>query len=259
MTEYSGQMDKKEIMDLACRAGRIVLENGGEVYRVEQTMTNVCAAYGIFDCESFASPTVIILSASIADKEPYSRMMRISERSINLNKVAKINDFSRKLPIDINEALIKLNEIEHSNPHPLWVRFIASSIGVGAFAIIFGGGIRDVVGGLILGALIRLIVTNLQNKNAGDFMVNLVGGASAAFGGWLINQVNLVSDQWIVTVSAMMLLVPGLLFTNALRDIASGDLVSGGSLGIEVLSVAAALACGAAAVYAVLSFIPFPI
>ena len=247
--------ETKEIMELACKAGKIVLENGGEIYRVEQTMTSVCAAYGLNGYESFATPTIIILSASDAKGEPHSRMMRITTRSINLDKIASVNDFSRKLPIEIGEALTELTRIEESTPYPNWVRVLVSGIGVGAFAVIFGGGFRDIIGGLFLGALIRMVVFALQKKRAGDFMVNLVGGGSAALGGWLINQINPMTDHWVITVSAMMLLVPGLLFTNAMRDIAAGDLVSGSSRGIEVLSIAAALACGAAAVYAVLSLV----
>ena len=250
------QTSKKQIIELACKAGKIMLENGGEIYRVEQTMASVCVAYGIPDCESFATPTVIMLSAKV-DDEPYCRMMRIAERNINLHKVAEVNDFSRKQPME--NALQELERIEKSTPYPFWVRVLASGIGVAAFTIIFGGGLfayGDIVGGLVLGALARLIVTALQKKRAGDFIVNLVGGATAALGGWLFSQIGLGSDPWIVTVAAMMLLVPGLLFTNALRDIAAGDLVSGGSRGMEALSVAAALACGTAAVYAVLAFFP---
>jgi len=242
-------------MELACNAGKIVLENGGEIYRVEQTMTSICAAYGISACESFATPTIIILSAPNVEWEPYSRMIRITERSINLYKVAAVNDFTKKLPLPINEALVELNAINEKAPYPLWVRVLASSIGIAAFTVIFGGDARDLVGGLILAALLRLVITSLQKKHAGDFIVNLVGGAVAALGGWLISYINLASDQWVITVSAIMLLVPGLLFTNAMRDIAAGDLVSGSSRIIEVLSVAAAIACGAAAVYTVMALI----
>jgi len=277
-------MHKKQIMELACKAGKIMLENGGEIYRVEQTMTAVCTAYGISDCESFATPTVIMLSAKV-DGEPYCRMMRIAERGINLHKVAEVNDFARKVPIVgtvdgsafcknhqtqkpspcplepspcLKTAAQELERIENTTPHPLWVRILASGIGVAAFAIVFGGGIYwgNIFGGLALGVLARLVVTGLQKKHASDFIVNLVGGATAALGGWLFSQIGLGADPWVVTVAAMMLLVPGLLFTNALRDIAAGDLVSGGSRGIEALSVAVALACGTAAVYAVLALLP---
>ena len=136
--------------------------------------------------------------------------MRITERGINLDKIASINDFSRKLPIEMGEAVTELTRIEKSTPYPNWVRVLVSGIGAGAFTIIFGGGFRDFIGGLVLGALIQVVVFVLQKRLAGDFMVNLVGGASAALGGWLINQIDPLSDHWVITVSAMMLLVPGL-------------------------------------------------
>jgi len=242
-------------MELACKAGKIVLENGGEIYRVEETMKSICSAYEIPDCESFATPTIIMVSAPDVNGESYSRMMRITERGIDLNKVAGINSFARKLPIDVNDAINELERIEKSTPHPLWIRILTSSVVVGAFAFIFGGGIGDVFGGLVWGVLMRLVIMGLQKKHAGDFMVNFVGGATAAIGGWLVSQLYTASDPWIVTVSSMMLLVPGILFVNALRDIAAGDLVSGSSRGMEAISVAAALACGSAAVHAILALV----
>lgn len=245
-------MEKNEIVELACRAGKIMLENGGEIYRVEQTMSAVCAAYGIHQCESFATPTVIMLSTTV-DAETHCRMLRIAERGINLGKVADVNNFSRHVPFDgAGEAL---DRIEKCTANPLWVRILASAVGVGAFGVIFGGTIGDIIGGFILGALARWLVATLQKKRVGDFMVNLVGGATAALGGWLISQIGLGSDPWVITVATMMLLVPGLLFTNALRDIAAGDLVSGGTRSLEALSVAGALACGTAAVYAILALL----
>jgi len=242
------------VIELAGHAGKIVLENGGEIYRVEQTMHSICAAYGIASCECFASPTVLIISAS-SNGEPVSKMMRISNRGINLDVVSAVNAFSRSLPMPLIEAQQTLYNIEAQPGYPIWVKSLAASIGVAAFTVVFGGRLGDVLGGLFLGAMLRWFVYVLQKKHIGYFLVNLLGGAAAALGGWLFYILNISSNQWIVSVAAMMLLVPGLLFTNALRDIAAGDLVSGGSRGMEVLSVAAALACGTAAINGLVSVI----
>jgi len=137
------ETNKKQVIELACKAGKMVLENGGEIYRVEQTMTAVCSAYGVSLSESFATPTIIMLSAPIANGESYSRMMRITERGINLNKVSAINDFSRKLPASVDDAFNALRAIDESTPYPIWVRVLASSIGVGAFTVMFGGEVGD--------------------------------------------------------------------------------------------------------------------
>jgi len=50
------------IVNLAAEAGKIMLENGGETYRVEQTISMICSSYNIKTTESFVSPTIIMTS-----------------------------------------------------------------------------------------------------------------------------------------------------------------------------------------------------
>lgn len=259
MPEYS----VKDVVELASKAGKVVLENGGEIYRVEQTMSYICMAYGILDCECFAAPTMIIISVSDAEEKTYSKMLRITSRTTNLEKVAAVNDLSRSLsqrPIPIVDAAEILNNIDNVPSYSFLSVAVASSIGVAAFTIVFGGGIRDFLCGIVLGALLRFIVHALKNIKIGDFTANLVCGAFAAIGGYTVTYyMGVATDWWIITLSVLMLLVPGLLFTNALRDIAAGDLVSGVSRTMEAFSIVTALACGSAVTYTILVQIGGPL
>lgn len=245
-----------EIIDIACRAGKIILENGGEIYRVEDTMLYICKAFGIDECECYATPTTIIISIIDAKGEVFSRMMRISERGVNLHKVEAVNNFSRAImntPISVAEAKKKLVEINSTPAYRLWVTVLAAALGTGAFTIIFDGSIYHFLCGLVLGTVLRLIVAFLNRIQLGFFTTNLIGGATAAVVGWLFSILGILSGWWIITLAALMQLVPGLIFTNALRDAASGDLVSGISRGTEALSIVAALACGAGATLMILT------
>ena len=40
---------KEKLLDVACKLGRGLLENGGEVYRVEQAIDFFMKAYGVAD------------------------------------------------------------------------------------------------------------------------------------------------------------------------------------------------------------------
>ena len=53
-------------------------------------------------------------------------------------------------------------------------------------------------------------------------------------------------DLWAATIGTLMVLVPGMALTNAMREIMAGDILSGMSRTAEVLLVAAAIALGAA-------------
>ena len=51
-----------KILKVATLAGQMILENGGETYRVEETIWRICKIYGAEQAESFATPTGIMAS-----------------------------------------------------------------------------------------------------------------------------------------------------------------------------------------------------
>lgn len=245
-----------QVLECACMAGRIVLENGGEIYRVEQTIWYICKAYGTHSCESYATPTSMIVSITDADGQTYTKMLRIVSRNIDLNKVAEINALSRALskqPLPIEDTLCRLKQIDCTTGYPTPVTVLASGIAAASFAVVFGGGAAESIGGFFLGMVLRSCICALQRRKSLDFINNFLGGAIAACGSCLMQHLGLISDWWTVALSAIMLLVPGMLFTNAFRDVAAGDYISGISRLMEAGCVAAALACGASTTYAVLA------
>jgi len=244
-----------ETMDIACRAGKIILENGGETYRVEETMLYICRSYGMEESECYATPTSIMISIIDEQGKVHTRMMRILSRGINLCKVEAVNEFSRSImknPIPIPAAKAKLQEISETPPYPLWLTIIAAGLATSAFTVIFGGTLAHFLCGLLTGAALRLIALALERIQLGYFTTILICAAAATIGGWTLASAEILPEWWIITFATIMLLVPGLLFTNALRDTVAGDLLSGISRGVEALSIAAALGFGAAAALMIL-------
>lgn len=70
-----------------------------------------------------------------------------------------------------------------------------------------------------------------------------------------VGALGLTGSAGSVIIGALMLLVPGLLFTNAMRDIIYGDTNSGVNRIVQVFLVAAALALGTAAGWKAASFL----
>ena len=103
-----------EILQVAMLAGQMILENGGETYRVEETILRICKIYGAEEAESFATPTGIMASICHEGKI-YSLTRRVSNRTVNLNKIDKVNDLSRSILSknlsvnDLKQELIKIN------------------------------------------------------------------------------------------------------------------------------------------------------
>lgn len=237
------------ILEVSSFAGKILLENGAEIFRVEQTARHICRAFGLGHCECFATPTAIMISIIGADGQVHSVVRRITHRSVNLKKVELVNEFSRTIgekspSFELMKA--QLAGIDQLASCPLPFMALVAAVGTAAFTLVFAGSRQDFIWGFFSGGLIHLLVGWVGRRSTGPFLTNLIGGAGCAVLGRLFTSLKLGGDWWIVTLSALMLLVPGMLMTNAFRDLAAGDFLSGLSRGAEALCIAASLAGGAA-------------
>ena len=87
-----------KILKVATLAGQMILENGGETYRVEETIWRICKIYGAEEADSFVTPTGIMASICHEGKI-YSLTRRVQSRTVNLDKIDKVNDLSRSITL----------------------------------------------------------------------------------------------------------------------------------------------------------------
>ena len=90
-------MDFDKVLHIATFAGRIILESGGETYRVEETICRICAAYGVRYAESFVTPTGIMVSVYDENNYTTTLVKRVTNRTVDLQKIHLVNELSRKL------------------------------------------------------------------------------------------------------------------------------------------------------------------
>ena len=101
-------IDENKVIDVVLIAGRILLEAGAETYRVEDTMNRIAHSYGLHDTYSFVTSTAIIFSLN---DRTSTRLIRIRERTTDLEKIALTNSLSRKISsnqLTIDEAKSEL-------------------------------------------------------------------------------------------------------------------------------------------------------
>ncbi|MDP4087924.1 MAG: threonine/serine exporter family protein [Bacillota bacterium] len=240
-------MDINTIAYIAVEAGRIILENGGETYRVEDTIIRICAAFGVRHADSFVTPTGIMMSVIDKDGKTISIIRRIRKRTVDLEKVCRVNELSRNIlssSYSEEELLQLLKDIDSTKRYGFLSTVFFSSLAAGFFSILFGGGYRDFLPALISGLLIKVISISLSNAGINDFFINIVGGATASMAALILNRAGLVGNVDKVIIGSIMLLVPGLAITNAIRDTIAGDLVAGLTRATEAFLVAIAIAVG---------------
>ncbi|RUS49227.1 threonine/serine exporter [Cohnella sp. AR92] len=231
-------------------AGQIMMENGAETYRVEDTMTRIADSFGLPRSQSFVTPTGIIFS--IEGSAPDTRLTRISERSTDLRKVIEVNAISRRISageLDPQEALVLLQGIEKSNPGlSAGVKTAVAAISSGCFLIMFKGEWGDFLPALVTGGLGYAAVTSLHRflsiKLFSEFMASVVVGILAC----IFVASGMAHNLNTLIIGSVMPLVPGLLITNAVRDLMAGHYVSGLSKGAEAFLTALAIGTGIAVV-----------
>lgn len=222
------QYNSNEIMTICLLAGKIILESGAETHRVEDTMSRIAAAFGREESHSFSTPTAIIFSLDGEDSA--TRLTRISKRSTDLQKVALVNSISRAIKnkeITLHEAYVQLKELEKANlAYPIWVQIVAAFMTSGSFTIMFDGQWHDFIWACLAGGLgfacFLFFDQFLKVKFFAEFIAALVIGFVTFF----MIDVGLGHELDKIVIGAVMPLVPGLLMTNAVRDLISGHLMS---------------------------------
>lgn len=239
--------DSDRLIHIAAEAGRIILQNGGETYRVEETILKICYAFKVKQADSYVTPTGIMISLTDNKGETISLVKRINRRTVNLEKIAQVNDLSRALSnksFTLDYVEKRLKEIDTSKVYSDKLLILASAFSAGFFTLLFGGSFRDFFVSIVIGVVIKLLSLALNNIQINEFFINSLGGAVAALIALLSVYLNIGQNEDKIIIGSIMLLVPGLTITNAIRDTIAGDLVSGISRAIEAIFVAVAIAIG---------------
>jgi uncharacterized membrane protein YjjP (DUF1212 family) len=248
LSEPQNGSDLPHIIEACLLAGKIILQSGGETYRVEDTMVRIAAAFGYPNAQSFVIPTGIIFS--IDGVEPKTKLVRISERSTNLRKVMAVNDISRRIgagglsPQESRRLLQEVDEAALSYSVP--VQIAVAAVASGCFLIMFQGSWRDFIPAMLAGgigfACLIYVHRVVPIKFFAEFFASLVLGAVSY--GFVALGIGEHLDS--IVIGSVMPLVPGLLITNAVRDLMAGHLVSGISKGAEAFLTAFAIGAGIA-------------
>ncbi|MGL5345759.1 MAG: threonine/serine ThrE exporter family protein [Peptostreptococcaceae bacterium] len=239
-------MDINRLLIFASNAGKLMLQSGGEIYRVEETVSRICRAFGVDEVDVFASPTSVMISI-ILDGKVYSICKRISLRKVDLNTVHNINSLSRiisneKLTIDQCEK--HLDIILKGEPYSILTTVICAGIATSTFTILFGGDKNTFFCAFIIGVLTKLISINLSKSSLNEFFINCICGAVIAICSIQCLNLNLISELDKLIAGSIMLLVPGLSLTNSIRDILEGELVSGLTRACEAVFIGISIVVG---------------
>lgn len=235
------------LLDCMLEMGELLLDSGAEISRVEDTLERMGKAYGAHRTDVFVIPSLISITLNFPEEEPVTETRRIrSTGGTDFYRLEKLNSLSRdccREPLEPEELRGRLDAVAHGHK-PFAVVFWGSVLGGGGFAVFFGGTLWDGLAGAVFGALICLLQTALGrtqlNPAASNLIVSLLAGLGIGIVAGLIPALHM--DK--IMIGDIMLMIPGLAMTNALRNILVGNTISGTMRLAECLIWAGALAGG---------------
>ena len=240
----------KRVMELALGAGMLQLGNGAEVWRVDDTINHICSAYGLENVDSFVLCHAISLSANDAKECVFSSVKHVPFSGVHLEIVSEVNSLSRKISagmLSVADAEKELERIRKIQPISQWIRILAAGIGAGCFAYILGANILESIFSIIIGILVYVLSSYMEEKKFYKLPRNMIGGAFISVMAIVITRIPFFSHLNIdkMIVGGIMPLIPGVAFVNSIRDMANEDLISGTIRMIDTIMVFLYIAIGA--------------
>lgn len=235
-----------QILDL----GEIMLKSGGEVYRVEDTITRLAKAYGAQSTHVFCIPSNIVATITINNSE-ITHSRRVMTVETNLELLDRMNDLARRICRETPDAtefarLIKekSNVRRYNHIEKIFIyAFISAS-----FAVFFGGSWLDAAASAVTGIIVYFAALLARHIGGNIVFTDIFCAGFSALFAVIFTRLGFGHDADKIIIGNVMLLIPGVELVNSMRDFISGDIQAGTMHIAEALFLAIAIAVGAAGV-----------
>ena len=240
---------REKLLDCACKLGRGLLENGGEIYRVEQAIGFFMKAYGIADPQIFAIPATIIVTIENEEGKAITQLERVTSISQNMSRLHKVNDLCRWVCENTPSPDViydRLDEIHRTKLYTFPQQMIAYGVASAFFCYFWGGNTGDAIVAFIAGIATEFCLKYLGDVKANTLFSNLISSMVIAVVAIIGMLTGIGNNIDMIIIGAIMTLVPGVGITNIMRDIISGDVITGTNKIAEVMLIAISIAVGIA-------------
>lgn len=239
-----------EVLEAAMAAGHILLENGAEIARVEETMERICRHFGVESENFFVLSNGIFTTGNQKMSRQggqFAKVLHIPVKGTQLDKVVAVNQLSREVEegnYSIEQVREKLEQIRNVPGKSFLIQILASGVGSACFCYLLGGSLIDSTVSFVSGFLLYIFVLKVSTLRMTKITRNICGGALVTSICILSYRLELGENLSHMIIGSIIPLVPGVPFTNGIRDIADGDYISGAVRLLDAILVFLCVAIG---------------
>ena len=238
-----------EVAHLCLSAGRLLLQNGANGRNVHESIADIATALGCNSVEVFCQHAAILLMIH-RGTESCMQMSKAAEHGVNLRRTKAVRQIVRDLAVkklDCAAAQAKLDGVEQTTAaYPVWFVCLSTGIACSAFGRLLGADWLSFLPILIGSSLGQWLRHTLFHRRHNSFITAGIVSFQSAFvaglGARLCGSVHIS----LATVSAVLLLVPGVAVLNAQIDVLEGKPNLAAARALRVLYLLLFIALGLA-------------
>lgn len=253
-------MDRnQQILELTITAGELLLKNGAEIFRVEDTMEKIAAAYGAENYTVYVISNGVFATVGKGDSSYQTQVQNAPLSPVHLGRVAAVNELSRRIvngELSLEEATVQMKEVWNIPFTSSKMQIIAAGIGSACFCYIFGGSLIDSIISFVSGILLWIFMLKASGVKLSKMVTHIIGSVFVSAFGLFIYNIGLGEHMDKIIIGSIIPLVPGVPLTTAVRDFFNGDHLSGTIHMIDALLIAGCIAIGVGTVLKVAAWLP---
>jgi uncharacterized membrane protein YjjP (DUF1212 family) len=237
-----------DIVDLALTAGQLLMQNGAESQRVEETIRLLGTGLGCDWGNVLVSYNAISLTY-VSGAEFRSEIRRIGAIGANMSLIEAVSHLAHRVEegkFDRLEVRAELGRIRAAPRHyNRWVTALAVGLACAAFSLLFGGD-GPVLGATLVAAVVAMLVRQeLTQRKFNELLVVVITAVVAGGLVGLSGRFLFISHTELALAASALFMVPGIPFINAVEDLIKGHilvgLARGAAAALIILSVALGL------------------
>lgn len=242
--------EANELLYMALDIGEQMLHSGAEVSRVEDTIDRICKAYGAQRVDVFTITASIVVTMYSEDFGPITQTRRITGQEFDLHRLDCLNQLSREIcaqKLSLEEIRQRIGAVGEEKKYPFYVQVFIFAFISGSFSLFFGGSMQDALVSCIVGIGLKYMKLAAERLQMNSFLTALISSFAGGLMAIFFVKLGIGNSVSKISIGNIMLLIPGIALTNAMRDMFSGDTISGALRFTEAILLAMTIAFGFAA------------
>jgi len=243
--EAAGQANEYlyQVLDI----GQYMLQSGGEVSRVEDSIRRLCLAFGAERADVFTITSSIVVTIYAQRFGAVTQTRRITGSQYDLHRLELLNQLSRRIcaeHLTLEETRAALKELDNIPQYGFGAQLFTYALVSSSFSLFFGGSWLDAVAAGVIGVVLKCLDRLIRQTKANAFLSALLCSCLGGLLAGLAVRFHLGDNVEMISIGNIMLLIPGVALTNSLRDMFSGNTISGLMRCIEAVLLALTIAFG---------------